>query len=307
MSGSQEFFGRPGIPFLRTAMVLFLLFAFLPAGLQAQEEDEEEVVFKGIGIHVRLGGGYSLFSGGDLKSGIQGMYDQACRAIAGAGYSLGRGDEHPLNSGYELGGEIVYYFAGRLGLGAGGTLARAKKTNKQLFRPGNDPRDYSLTIVPQVDLLSLRLAVFYAIPLNRLLTVSVNVGPAYYSVDYEYAASVAMVNYEYDHSQNAKAGGFGAQGGVGFEIRMNERLAFILEARGRYAKISGFEGKEGMYEYLGGPFATWDKKGKLYYFEEEGFPRLEVFAQAPTAGSNSREAVFDFSGVSLRAGLNFKF
>jgi len=34
---------------------------------------------------------------------------------------------------------------------------------------------------------------------------------------------------------------------------------------------------------------------------------LEVFPEAPATGFNVREAVFDFTGVSFRAGLNFKF
>lgn len=300
-------FGRPGIFFLRGGIVILLSLGLVRPVLFAQEEDEDETVFKGAGIHVRLGGGFSLFSGGDFKSGIQGMYGRAGRMISSAGYSLGRSDEHPLNSGYEFGGEIVYYFSGRLGIGAGGTLARSNKTNKQFFRLGADPRDYSLTIVPKADILSFRLAVFYAIPVHRLLTACLNAGPAYYSVDYEYAGNLSAVDYEYDHSQNARAGGLGLQGGAGIEVRMNERLGLILEVQGRYARISGFEGKEGMYEYLGGPFTTWDKKGTLYFIEEEGFSRLEVFDQAPAAGLSRREAIFDFSGVSFRTGLNFKF
>ena len=43
------------IPGLKAALFLLLLFGFLTVGLMAQEEDEEdEAVFKAVGIHVRL-------------------------------------------------------------------------------------------------------------------------------------------------------------------------------------------------------------------------------------------------------------
>ncbi|MDH4270863.1 MAG: outer membrane beta-barrel protein [Candidatus Aminicenantes bacterium] len=291
----------------KVALLLFLLLGVLLSGLPAQDEDEEVVEFKGVGIHVRLGGGYSLLSGGDFHTGIQGMYDWGVQSIVSAGLTLGKSDERPLRSGYELGGDIVYYFAGRLGIGAGGTLARVNKMNKQLFSYGADPHDWAMRAVPQIDILSFRLGLFYALPINRLLTVCFNVGPAYYSVDYKYSGSIQEANYTYGLSQRAKAKDWGIQGGLGLEIRMNQRMGFIIEAQGRYAKISGFDGKEELYEFLGGPISKSEKNGFLYYLQEEGFPRLEVFPEAASAGPNAREAVFDFSGISFRAGLNFKF
>jgi len=235
------------------------------------------------------------------------MYDRGAQSIVSAGYTLGRSDERPLRSGYELGGDIVYYFAGRLGIGLGGSLARVNKMNKQLFNYAAGPFDYAMTVVPQIDILSFRLGLFYALPINRLLTICFNAGPAYYSVDYKFSEHIQRADYAYALTQRAKTKNWGAQGGIGLEIRMNVRMAFILEVQGRYAKISGFDGEEELYEFLGGPFSTSEKKGILYYVEEEGYPRLEVFPEAPATGFNVREAVFDFTGVSFRAGLNFKF
>ncbi len=292
----------------RTAIFLFLMLAILLSGLIAQEEDEEEeVVFKGAGIHIRLGGGFTLLSGGDFADGIRGMYDGLNQGTVDAGYTLGQSDYRSLRAGYEFNGDIVYYFAGRLGIGAGGTWTRVNTTNKQLFRLGSDIHDYGMTTVPQIDILSFRLGMFYALPLNRRLTVCLNVGPAYYSVDYKYSANMTRGNYQYAFSQTGKAKAWGIQGGIGLEIRMNVRLSFILEAQGRYARISGFEGREQLYEIFGGTINKEDKSGTVYYLEEEGLPRLEIFPEAPTEGFNTREAVFDFSGVTFRGGLNFKF
>jgi hypothetical protein len=291
----------------KVALFLFLLLGILLSGLPAQEEDEEVVEFKGVGIHVRVNGGYTLLSGGDFNTGIKGMYGWGRQSIVSAGFALGESDERPLRSGYEFGGDIVYYFAGRLGIGLGGSLARVNKINKQLFNYAAGPFDYAMRLVPQIDILSFRLGLFYALPINRLLTVCFNVGPAYYSVDYKYTGNIQEANYTYGLSQRAKANGWGVQGGIGLEIRMNQRLGFIIEAQGRYAKISGFDGEEELYEYLGGPVSKSGKNGTLYYLEEEGYPRLGIFPEAPVEGFSSREAVFDFTGVSFRAGLNFKF
>jgi hypothetical protein len=308
MSNSEKPVRVPGVPVQKAAVFLFLLLGILLSGLPAQEEDEEEaVVFKGIGLHVRLGGGYSLFSGGDFKTGIQGMYDLGGHRIVSAGYTLGTREKHLFSSGYELGGDLVYYFAGRLGIGVGGTLTRVNKTNEQLFRLGAVLLDYPMRVVPHTDIFSLRIGVFYAIPLNSLLTACFNAGPAFYSADYKCNWGAQTPGYAYSVSQRAKAKEWGVQGGIGLEVRMNERLAFILEAQGRFAKISGFEGEESLYENLGGPVFTSDTTGTLYYVEKEGFPRLEVFPAAPAVGLDGHEAVFDFSGISLRAGLNFKF
>ena len=308
MSDFREVERKLRIPGFKTALFLFLLLGMLLSGLPAQEEDEDEdVVFKGAGIHVRLGGGYALLSGGDFKTGIQGLYGWGAQTIVDHGYTLGKSDEAPLRSGYELGGDIVYYLAGRLGIGLGGTLARVNKTNEQRYAYGGVPVDYSMQVVPQISILSFRLGLFYALPLNPLLTVCFSAGPAYYAVDYKLSMNLREAAYTYSMTQKAEAGSLGVQGGVGLEIRMNPRMAFILEAQGRYAKISGFEGKEQLYEYLGGPVSSSEKNGVVYYLEREGYPRLEISGETPATGFNSREAVFDFSGISFRAGLNFKF
>jgi hypothetical protein len=306
MRGSTNSLRAPGPPVRKAVVFICLLLGVLWTGLPAQEDDEEEAFAPRMaGIHIRLSGGLGFLSGGDFKTGIQGMYDWSAQFIRSAGYTLGKSDVAPFNSGTELGGDIVYYFAGRLGVGAGAARMHVSKTNTQLFSSG--PLDNLMTVLPQADILALRLSVFYALPLTPLLTVCLSAGPASYSVNYRYAGSIMMPDYGYDLSQRLKAGGLGAQGGIGLEILMNPRLAFILEAQGRYARISGFEGTQVVVEYLGGPFTTTETDGTLYYVEEGGYPRLEVFSDAPPAGLTSRRAVLDLSGVSLRAGLTFKF
>jgi hypothetical protein len=292
---------------LHTA-VLFLLFLgvsllYLPG--RAQEEEEEE--FKGVGIHLRLHGGWAMFSGGDLKKGTAGMYDRIAAGLSASGYELREQVKKSFTSGYELGGDIVYYFTPRLGVGLGGGFVRGHKSNSILFNLPGGLGDYMMTAVPELKLFSLRLGLFLSLPLNRWLTFCASAGPAWHSAEFRYTGSVTTPVYVDSIHQEGKASRWGAQGGIGLEIRMNPRLAFILEARGRYAKISGFEGSEVTDRLEGNRSVTRIEKGALYIIENEEYPRLDIIEGQLPGDLRGRKAEFDFSGVSLRAGLNFKF
>jgi hypothetical protein len=282
-------------------LCLAVSFLYLPG--RAQEEEEE---FKGVGIHLRLYGGWAMFSGGDLKKGTAGMYDHIAADLSASGYELSEQVMKSFASGYELGGDIVYYFTPRLGAGLGGGFVRGHKSNSILFNLPGGLGDYMMTAVPELKLFSLRLGLFLSLPLNQWLTFCASAGPAWHWAEFRYTGSLTTpVLIDHIH-QDAKAGHWGAQGGIGLEIRMNPRLAFILEARGRYAKISGFEGNEVFERLEGNRSVTGTEEGTLYIIDNEEYPRLDV-AESIIAIVGIRPAELDFSGVSLRAGLNFKF
>jgi hypothetical protein len=167
--------------------------------------------------------------------------------------------------------------------------------------------NYTMVGAPKMDILSLRLGLFYTLPLSRLLTVCLNAGPAHYFADFQYGRSFNTTTDTDSLLQKVKARDWGLEGGVGLEIRMNQRLAFILEAQGRYAKISGFEGKEEIYRVIGGPVSSTVENGTLLYVEGEEHPRLDIFPAGPPAGITAKQAVLNLTGLSLQAGLNFKF
>jgi hypothetical protein len=261
-------------------LVLGLLLVCLPTW--AQEEEEEE--FKGVGIHIKLRGAWVRFLGGDIDKGTAGMYDRQVAEIASAGFELGRNDKNSFHNGYELTGDIVYYFTPRIGLGVGGSLIRAHQESWLLFHWPSSPYDYRLMGLPEIKILSFRLGLFYRYGGN---------------VTTPYSASSLT------HRTDARQ--LGIHGGLGLEIRMNRRLAFIIEALGRYAKISGFKGKEETYEWSGYSSSTVEEHGTLFFIEGEGYPRLDIPPAGASGDQGAREAVLNFSGFSLRAGLNFKF
>jgi hypothetical protein len=285
-------------------LALGLALICLPGWAQDEEVEEE---FKGVGIHLRLRGAWTMFSGGDLKKGTSGMYDQGAADLIDSGFAVVSSDKESLDSGYEITGDLVYYLSPKFGLGIGGGWLRARRESIFRFSVPGSLLNYTMVSAPKLGVTSIRLGVFYALPLNRLLTVYLNAGPAYYFVSFQYGGNIVTPADQDSILQDVRARSLGFEGGVGLEIRMNQRLAFIIEAQGRYAKVSGFEGKESIYRVIGGPVFSAVENGTLFYVEGDGFQRLDIFPGGPPAGVIAKEAELDLTGVSLQAGLNFKF
>jgi len=307
MSRGKRTARKPGCQSLDKAFLLRLVIGLLLICLCGWAQEEEEEEFKGVGIQVKLKGAWTTFAGGDIDEGTAGMYDRQAAEIVSAGFELGTNDKKPFHNGYELTGDVVYYFTSRIGLGVGASLIRAHQESTLLFHWPDSLYDYRLTGLPETKVLSLRLGLFYTIPLNRLLAISVRVGPEYYFVDFQHGGSTTTPNYANSIVQRVDARQLGLHGGLGLEIRMNRRLAFCIEVLGRYARISGFDGQELIYEWSGGQSTDVQDQGTLYFFEGEEFPRLDIPSAGAPGGQGSREAVFDLSGFSLQAGLNFRF
>jgi len=84
-------------------------------------------------------------------------------------------------------------------------------------------------------------------------------------------------------------------------------VAFLIEAQGRYAKISGFDGSEKFSHEVSGWPTTSETKGTLFYVGGEKYPGLTFLSDGASGGQNIRKAVLDLSGISLLAGLGFRF
>jgi hypothetical protein len=294
MPGCPEFSDGPRSRAHNKAMVFLVALSvsllYLPGG--AQEEEEAE--FKGVGVHLRLYGAWALFSGGDFKKGVSGMFDRIAADLCAAGYECPK-TEGSFTSGLELGGDVVYCFVPWLGVGFGGSYTSGNKSN-------------SIGIANAgLKLISLRLGLFLSLPLNRWLSLSANGGPAWYSAKFKYSESVTTPSLIDALSQEAKARHWGVQGGIGLEFRMNRKLGFILIAQGRYARISGFEGAEAAFYWEDQQSNTEFDNGTLYLLDEGVYPQLDIIEGPEAALLKARKAEFDFSGVSFQAGLNFKF
>ena len=272
--------------------------------------EEETGFFQGIGLSVKLTLGMDYFSGGDIDEGTRGLYDLAADYISSIGYTVERRTK-PFHNGYELMGDIIFNFSPKIGIGIGLGYIYATEKNFLIFSKKNTGPEGHLLMEPRIDVVPIRLGLFFTLPLHRLFNVSFNGGTALYLTEYSYGMSHSREDMEkIYHNANAKDIGF--HGGVGFEIIINPRTVFFIEGQGRYAKINDFKGtailKKDSYSYLMGFHTIVSKEeGMLYYLEGNKYPSLAILKGEPSGYKAVRKATFDFSGFSFQAGLRVKF
>jgi len=99
---------------------------------------------------------------------------------------------------------------------------------------------------------------------------------------------------------------------VAFEFDILQKVSFIVEAGGRYAKIGKFKGdfkhqdSEGTAQYLSGDLDFYE-----YYssYVNRWFPWIAIQKQEfrESIIRRYREGFIDFSGLSVRSGIKIHF
>jgi hypothetical protein len=269
--------------------------------------EEESEFFEGIGLSVRLTGGPTFFSGGDIRRGDKGLYDAASDFVTSYGYVTERRFD-AFRSGFEVVADFVYNLTSKFGIGIGAGYVHLTQHSLLIFNPPNVFEGNQVGSSPKVAAYPIRLGVFFNFPLHRLVNLSLDSGAALYITKYTYSRSTNWYLLDLIN-QKANATGIGFHGGIGFEINFHPRAALILEGRGRYAKISGFKGESNIKRSINPPLEIADirDKGTLYYIEGNGRPFLAFFEQEPTGYQTVRKAALDLSGFVFQAGLKVKF
>jgi hypothetical protein len=98
----------------------------------------------------------------------------------------------------------------------------------------------------------------------------------------------------------------GFEGGLGLEFTPNPYVAIFMEVQGRYAKIRNLEGNEAATFYLNGYRQSADS-GPVYTIDTVPNPELDIIPSDEAVPGNAGKATLDFSGVSILAGLKFRF
>ncbi len=269
--------------------------------------EEEPEFFKGIGLSVRLTGGPLFFNGGDIRKGSQGLYESAYDFISSYGYSIERRYEG-FNSGFEVTVDVVYHFTSKLGMTIGFGYMRALEQSFLHFRqPGGYDIDY-IDSAPEISVFPIKLGLYLTLPLHRLVNFTLNSGAALYIAEYGYGRRTTWETISRVY-HNANATGLGVHGGLGFEINFHRRAALILEAQGRYARISGFDGKgkTTTSRLFPLPDLEVEENGALYYLEGDNHPNLMFKENEPTGYQTVRKATLDLSGFVFRAGIKVMF
>jgi opacity protein-like surface antigen len=263
--------------------------------------------FRGIGLTVKISGGMSTVARSDIDRGALGIFDSGVASLISQGFTMFSKTTHQFRSRYTLGADMIFRLSSRLGIGIGAEHMRTSSEYYEQF--GRNPfQTNTLGSNPNIDSTAIRLVLQYEFPLSKLLEVYINGGPSLNLADYALGfSSSAGGEFEDTMVQDAKGRALGLWGGAGLEITLNSRVGFFLEAQGRYGKINDFKGSEISQRLFNYQTTSSRTEGSLYLLEGEEFPRLAILTDPAAAGQNARKVAFDLTGVSLMAGIKFRF
>lgn len=250
-------------------------------------------------IEFSFSGGANYVSAEDLNDGATGAADLQEDKLP----KEPQGTVQPAHLSYIIGGEIAFSLSSHLYLGLGADYFHGEKKSEVRFLDGTTE---TLTVKPKFQALPLRLFLTYQpFPLFYLKG----------GIEYYFAKCFYLYDFQgatpWKHEGEAKAQRFGLIGAIGMERKLFSAFSYFLELTGRYAKIKGFKGTDTETD-----LARQDPtQGKLYYFLKSAslggtpYPQLYV-RKDPTREyleDKFREAVIDFSGLSLKAGFKIIF
>ncbi len=246
-------------------------------------------------------GGGSFISGGELNDGAQGLADYRSNILA----VQPQGQAKPAHLSYIIGGELTLVLSSRFSLGIGVDYFLGERQSVVEFP--DDPSSETVTTHPKIQAVPLRLAISYY-PFRNFYS---KIGVEYYLAKCAYYYRIQRVGSWEEWRGEATAQDFGILAGLGFEFELTSSFNFIIEATVRYAKISGFKGKDQSKDSMGNDHT---EVGTLYFWQvqtagEDFFPLLYIRSRPPTEADvvDPREAIINFSGLSLKTGFKIKF
>jgi hypothetical protein len=253
-------------------------------------------------VSLTLHGGGSLVAGGELNTAAQGLADYYASGLGVAGDTKVAAARMSLSYGVELGLPIT----DQLFVVAGAEFHKAEKSTVVSYALGTTTNTFTAT--PGFQGLPLKAGLaFYPSEF-----VYVKLGVSYYFAKASYDYRYAHDKYEQEWQGEATAQGFGLWGGFGLDWPLADAFSLIFEATGEYAPLTGFTGTGTYLESTSSAAVT--ETGKLYAFNsrtssQTSFPVAFIRSKAPTEANveNVREAMVDFSGISIRAGIKIRF
>ena len=261
---------------------------------------------------LKLQGGWAYISGGDVNHGTQAYFD-----FREAQWGASEGGYRAAHNGYEFGGDIIYELTSRLGLSFGAGYLRISRASRAALSIPEVIGPYAgLIAEPTLDAVPIQLGLDFAVPLNKRLSFHTEIGASYflrarYSDEWRMLISSmdTVVGYvDIVTRAERKRAPVGFQGRIGLEYMLSRDFFIVFEAKGRYARFTGWHGSSVLERDTETPFS---EEGILYYEVVPmlvGSPRLIMVQSDPPngPGGEPRQAVVDFSGVSLQVGIRIR-
>ncbi len=262
-------------------------------------------------ISFKLQGGWAYLSAGDVNPGNEALFDWE-KAL----WPTSQGGYRPVRHGLEFGGDIIFEFNPGIGVGIGcGYLMASRRSLMEFADPGNDISG-GLSGRPELSAIPIRLSLILRFPLTAKIDLTTRTGGSYYflaryndEIRENSFSGLGQIHgfYQFAHRAEIGSAALGLDAGIGIEYRLNRRIFLCLDATGRFAKLHGWEGSSTIYDEL----LNITEHGTLYYESVPSlpdYPRLIMVQTDPPAGPGGepRQAVIDFSGISLQAGIRIR-
>ncbi len=254
---------------------------------------------KRFGFKFSVGSNYVV--GGQLNEGAEGLADFYRETLGISGTYKVR----PFHLSYLASTEVFFPLGDSFSIGVGLDYYRGELESVVKF-DRTDFADY-YSAKPRVD----------ATPISVYITshpapfIFIKIGIEYYFAKASYYYRYQTEDFWQEWSGSAKAQGIGFLGGVGYEYEIASFAKLFVEAVGHYAKIDGFKGTDNYKESTG---YTYSESGPLIFYTsqvgpDKTVPLLYIREKKPTEAwvMEAKEALIDFSGFSLKAGIKFWF
>jgi hypothetical protein len=259
-------------------------------------------------LSLKLGGGLSYLTGGDLNRAIQSQNE-----YYQAQFSSLTGELQKLSFGLNFDAELVLHVSPSLGLGVGAGFLRASHESR--VAPSLGSIGLTRVIRPSVSVIPIILSAHYWLALGPRLNLHLSAGPGLYVSSFrfreQYDLPILIIDTSLSYAPKP-ALTIGFQGLMGFEMGLSDSFWLTLDVVGRLASVTGLNGdwtKTG--HSFGGPFTT-SGVGSLWSFEDKVDGTTYIFTQVsdrPPNGSSFgdiRNASIGLSGVGARIGLRIK-
>jgi len=267
--------------------------------LQPEQTTPVEQVIKRFGFRFAVGSSYVV--GGQLNEGAKGLADFYRETLGLSGTYKVR----PLHLSYLASTEVFFPLNNNFSIGVGLDYYRGELESVVKF-DRTDFADY-YSAKPRVD--AIPISVYIASHPAPFL--SLKIGIEYYFARANYYYRYQTEGFWQEWSGKAKAQGIGFLVGVGYEYEIAPFAKLFVEAVGHYAKIEGFKGTD---NYRDSTSYSYSESGPLFFYKsqvglDKTVPLLYIRERKPGEAwvVDVKEALIDFSGVTLKAGIKFWF
>jgi len=256
-------------------------------------------VIKRFGFKFSVGSNYVV--GGQINEGAKGLADYY-RETLGISSTY---EVRPLHLSYLASSEVFFPLNNNFSIGVGLDYYRGELESVVKFDRADFADYYSAK--PRVD--ATPICVYIASHPAPFIFLKVGIEYLFAKANYYYRYQTE--DFWQEWSGSAKAQGIGFLAGVGYEYEIAPFAKLFVEAVGHYAKIEGFKGTN---NYRESTSYSYSESGPLFFYKsqvgvDKTVPLLYIRERKPAEAwvVDAKEALIDFSGVSLKAGIKFWF